>query len=64
MICRKDLEFSAGEIIVLTKPGLGVELDEEACKRRPHKTHHVPFFDGRLNVEAHGDYRPFVRPAQ
>ena len=36
-IVREDLEFSAGEIIVPTKPGLEVELDEEACKRRPHK---------------------------
>jgi galactonate dehydratase len=61
---REDLEFSAGEIIVPTRPGLGVELDEEACKRHPHKPHQIPFFDGSLNAEVHGDYQPFVRPAQ
>jgi galactonate dehydratase len=58
---RKDLQFTAGEIIVPTKPGLGVELDEKACERYPHKTHHIPFFDGSLNAELRDDYQPFVR---
>ena len=62
-IVRETLEFTAGEIIVPTKPGLGVELDESACARHPHKPHDVPFFDGRLNVDPHKDYQPFVGPA-
>ena len=62
-IVRETLEFTAGEIIVPTKPGLGVELDENACERHPHKPHDIPFFDGRLNVDPHKDYQPFVGPA-
>ena len=48
---------------VPTKPGLGVELDEKACERYPHKNHHIPFFDGNLNAELRGDYQPFLRAA-
>ena len=60
-IVREDLAFTAGEIVVPTKPGLGVELDEAACERYPHQPQNNPFFDGKLTSHLPADTVPFVR---
>lgn len=53
---RKDLvtetlEFDKGDLLAPTAPGLGVEIDEEACGRYPYAAHDVPLFDGTMNVK-------------
>jgi galactonate dehydratase len=61
-IVREDIAFTAGEIVVPTKPGLGVELDETACARYPHKPHDIPFFSGKMFASVRSeDAVPFLR---
>lgn len=48
-LVRETLEFEDGYILAPTAPGLGVEINEEACKRYPYVDHDVPLFDGSMN---------------
>ncbi len=53
-LCRElvneTLVFGNGHLLAPTAPGLGVELNEEACARIPYAPHDVPFFDSPINV--------------
>jgi galactonate dehydratase len=53
-LCRElvteTLVFDNGHLLAPTAPGLGVELNEEACARFPYAPHDVPLFDGSINV--------------
>jgi galactonate dehydratase len=49
-LVRETLEFRDGELIVPSAPGLGVELNEEACENHPFVDSDMPLFDGTMNV--------------
>ncbi len=48
-LVRENLEFVDGALMVPTRPGLGVELNEEACARYPYAPYDLPIFDGTMN---------------
>jgi galactonate dehydratase len=52
-ICRENVRLEDGFMIVDDTPGLGVDIDEEACLRHPFKRQTLRHFDGRLT-----DIRP------
>jgi len=52
-ICREEVKFAGGFMTVNDAPGLGVDIDEEACARYPFKRQTLRHFDGRLT-----DIRP------
>ena len=43
-----------------TAPGLGVELNEEACARFPYEPYDLPIFTGDMNTRGVADGRPVV----
>jgi galactonate dehydratase len=49
-LVNETLVFDNGHLLAPTAPGLGVELNEEACARFPYAPHDVPLFDGSINV--------------
>ncbi|WP_105431555.1 mandelate racemase/muconate lactonizing enzyme family protein [Neorhizobium sp. T6_25] len=49
-LVRETLQFENGAILAPTAPGLGVELNEEACDRYPYTPYDVPLFDGSMNT--------------
>jgi len=52
-ICRENIKFTDGFMQIDNTPGLGVEINEEACARHPFKRQTLRHFDGRLT-----DIRP------
>ena len=44
-IVRESLSFTNSEITIPNLPGLGLELDEEACARHPYVRHPIRQFD-------------------
>lgn len=56
-LVTETLVFDNGDILAPTAPGLGVELNEEACARYPYQPFDVPLFDGSMNTSgvAKGD---------
>jgi galactonate dehydratase len=54
-LVRETLEFRDGDLMVPTAPGLGVELNEEACARFPYTPYDVPLFNGSLNLDGVAD---------
>ena len=50
-IVQEHLVLSGGDVLVPRVPGLGVELNEEACAAFPYEPHDVPIFSGAMNVE-------------
>jgi galactonate dehydratase len=52
-ICRETVKFKDGFMEIDNTPGLGVELNEEACARHPFKQQTLRHYDGRLT-----DIRP------
>jgi galactonate dehydratase len=63
-IVRESLVFTNSEITIPTAPGLGLELDEEACARHPYIRHPIRQFDAERSTRPEGAV-PFVtsRPA-
>jgi galactonate dehydratase len=49
-LVNETLVFDNGYLLAPTAPGLGVQLNEEACARFPYAPHDVPLFDGSINV--------------
>jgi galactonate dehydratase len=59
-IVRESLTFTSGEITIPNAPGLGLELDEEACARHPFRRHPNRHFDGGLTDIKPSDSVPFI----
>jgi galactonate dehydratase len=57
-LVRETLRFVDGDILVPDAPGLGVELNEEACAKYPYAPYDVPLFDGTMNTAGIADGRP------
>ncbi len=49
-LVREALVFRDGDLMVPTAPGLGVELNEDACAKFPYQPYDVPLFDGTINM--------------
>ena len=56
-LVRETLVFDKGDLLAPTAPGLGVELNEEACAKYPYEPYDVPLFDGSMTTSgvAEGD---------
>jgi galactonate dehydratase len=48
-LARETLEFEDGYILAPKAPGLGIEINEDACSRYPYQPYDVPLFDGTIN---------------
>ncbi len=48
-LVQENLEFVDGALMVPTRPGLGVEINEDACGRYPYTPYDLPIFDGSMN---------------
>jgi galactonate dehydratase len=57
-LVKQKLEFENGDIMIPAGPGLGVELNEEACGNYPYQPTDVPIFNGRMSTEGLADGRP------
>ena len=52
-ITNENLEYAEGKIRIGNKAGLGIELNEEACKQHPYTEHNLRHYSGALT-----DIRP------
>ena len=52
-VTNESLEYSDGYITIPDKPGLGIEIDEEACLAHPYQVHTLRHYTGALT-----DIRP------
>ena len=52
-ITDENLQYADGRIRIPEKPGLGIELNEEACLAHPYRTHTLRHYTGALT-----DIRP------
>lgn len=52
-ICREDVTLEAGAMTIPDTPGLGVDIDEEACAAHPYKAYTLRHYVGTLT-----DIRP------
>ena len=52
-ITNEQLEYKDGYITIPDRPGLGIDIDEEACLMHPYKPHTLRHYDGTLT-----DIRP------
>jgi galactonate dehydratase len=50
-LVTETLAFEGGDLLVPTTPGLGVELNEEACARFPYQPTDLPLFTGRMSLD-------------
>ena len=50
---QRDLEYKDGYISIPDRPGLGIELNEEACLEQPYVEHNLRHYTGALT-----DIRP------
>lgn len=57
-IVREDLILKNGDMLVSDAPGLGIDIDEEACAQYPHKPYGLRHYVGTLT-----DIRPPDAPA-
>lgn len=54
-LVRETLRFEAGDLLVPTTLGLGVELIEEACAKFPYEAYDLPIFSGAMNTKGVAD---------
>lgn len=59
-IVRESLRFDNGSITIPDVPGLGLELDEEACARHPYQRHPIRQFDPTYTSSRPQGSVPFV----
>ena len=52
-VTNESLTYEDGHILISDKPGLGIEIDEEACLAHPYQTHTLRHYTGALT-----DIRP------
>ena len=52
-VCNEALTFKDGKLQIPTRPGIGIEIDEQACLEHPYKPHTLRHYTGALT-----DIRP------
>lgn len=60
-VAREDLALVDGHMLVPNAPGLGIDIDEEACARHPHKPYALRHYVGKLTDIRPPDAAPFYR---
>jgi galactonate dehydratase len=60
-VVREDLELADGQMLIPDKPGLGVELDEEAALRYPYRPCPFRHYTGALTEIRPQDAVPFYK---
>jgi galactonate dehydratase len=60
-LVKETLVFDNGYLLAPTAPGLGVELNEEACAQHPYEAYDVPLFDGSMNTSGVADGAAVMR---
>ncbi len=50
LITNENLTYSNGRIAIGDKPGLGIELNEEECKKHPYVEHNLRHYTGELTA--------------
>ncbi|MGI4793842.1 MAG: mandelate racemase/muconate lactonizing enzyme family protein [Janthinobacterium lividum] len=59
-IVRESLKFDNGSITIPDVPGLGLELDEDACARHPYQRHPIRQYDPTYTSSRPDGSVPFV----
>ena len=59
-LVNETLEFDGGDLLVPKAPGLGVDLNEEACARFPYQPTDLPLFTGRMSRDGVAAGEPVV----
>jgi galactonate dehydratase len=54
-LVTESLRFEDGDLLVPDAPGLGVELNEDACARYPCQPHDMPIFKGTMTTDGVAD---------
>ena len=52
-VTNESLEYSDGYMTIPSKPGLGIEINEEECLKHPYQPHTLRHYTGALT-----DIRP------
>ena len=52
-LTTESLEYKEGTIKILDRPGLGIEINEEECRKHPYQPHTLRHYTGALT-----DIRP------
>ncbi len=60
-VAPEDLVMVNGDMLISDRPGLGIDIDEEACLRYPHKPYALRHYVGKLTDIRPPDARPFFR---
>jgi galactonate dehydratase len=58
-VVREELEMVDGYMLIPERPGLGVELNEEAALSYPYEPHELRHYNGELTCIRPADARPF-----
>jgi galactonate dehydratase len=60
-VANEDLVLIDGEMLVSDAPGLGIDIDEEACAKYPHRPYPLRHYVGTLTDIRPPDAKPFYR---
>lgn len=60
-VTDEEVSFSDGFMAVPTKPGLGIDIDEEQCLLHPYKDYELRHYKGTLTDIRPADARPFYQ---
>lgn len=47
-VVKEDVTLQDGHMLIHDRPGLGIDIDEEACAQHPYKPYTQNLFDGRV----------------
>ncbi len=60
-VAREDLVLVDGHMLIPDRPGLGIDIDEEACAKRPHRPYALRHYIGTLTEIRPAEAVPFYR---
>lgn len=62
-VVREKVEFANGIMSIPSAPGLGVDIDEEACAAHPYQPHYLRHYNGSWTDIRPADAKPFYQTA-
>jgi galactonate dehydratase len=63
-VVKEDLVLVDGQMLIPERPGLGIDIDEEACARHPHRAYPLRHYIGTLTDIRPVSATPFFRIEQ
>jgi galactonate dehydratase len=60
-VAREDLVLVDGHMLIPDRPGLGIDIDEEACAKRPHRPYALRHYAGTLTNIRPPEARAYYR---